>query len=341
MEDNKPKSASVQLKKDTPDHIKGNRKKLASSQPVSCSQCQKLFSNKANMKLHFKTVHGDDKNRFQCQECDYSSSQKITLLRHINALHLSKKLNCTMCPMEYKWDVDLRRHMESEHGQNKLKFLCGKCGKVCKTKRALSRHQESHKEKRTICCTICSAQISSNSLKSHMKFHHTKDLKKNICDLCPFESIYLSDLKRHRDEVHGKAKKFSCSRCSYQSFRKRGLEVHLTKKHNVKEINKDFMTEADKTTIKVEEENFSEVMCQIPDCKRLYNFGESKDEHYMIHHYNNNEEEENNSVSPDVQDDVSEDDEWRNLSSKCGVCLSTCHGAGEICNLMIRGMEDV
>ena len=341
MEDHDPKNASVKLKKDSPDFIKGQRKNFASSQSVRCSQCQKLFSNKANMKLHLKTVHGDDKNRFRCQDCDYSSRQKITLLRHINALHLKKKLNCPMCPMEYKWDMDLRRHMESEHGQNKSKFLCEKCGIVCKTKKALSCHQESHKQKRK--CTICDAQISSNSLKSHMKYHHTKDLKKNMCDLCPFESIYLSDLKRHRDEVHGKARKFSCSLCSYQSFRKRSLVVHLNKKHNEKEINEVSMKAAEETTIKKEEEDFSEVMCHVPNCNRLYNIGESKDEHYMIHHYNNNEEEENNIVSPDNQDDVSKEDEWGKLSmeTRCGVCLSTCHGAVEICNLMIRGLEDV
>ena len=40
----------------------------------------------------------------------------------------------------------------------------------------------------------------------------------------------------------------------------------MTKKHNVKEISDDYVKEADETTIKLEEEDFSEVMCHIPNC---------------------------------------------------------------------------
>ena len=175
---------------------------------AECPQCNKLFSNKHNLKFHMKTVH-DSKKQFSCGKCSYQSSQKICLIRHIDALHNKTKLKCKICLKSYKWDADLRRHIESNHFKNSQANVCV-CGKIFKTRRNLNLHKKtSHGTTQMIDCTKCPGQFkTASSFQLHVKLKHTEDRKIHYCDVCKYQSKLTSDVRRHIMEVHeGKKRK--------------------------------------------------------------------------------------------------------------------------------------
>ena len=155
-----------------------------------------------------KTVHGS-KKQFICGKCSYQTSQKICLTRHIDALHNKTKLNCKICMKSYKWDADLRRHMESNHFKNSQANVCV-CGKIFKTRRNLNLHKKtSHETTQMIDCTKCPGQFkTASSFQLHVKLKHTEDRKIHYCDVCKYQSKLTSDVRRHIMEVHkGKKRK--------------------------------------------------------------------------------------------------------------------------------------
>ena len=111
----------------------------ASRSQVVCGQC-KMKSTITEMKMHLKTAHGkstvrkplsksdeaEESLKFDCQNCDFRTGERIILIDHIEAVHVmplrkdrQKKTICNICDsVEYSED-DLKRHMDEIHEQNK------------------------------------------------------------------------------------------------------------------------------------------------------------------------------------------------------------------------------
>ena len=50
-----------------------------------CEVCSRKFTEKCNLKLHLRTVHGTES--FQCGECSYVTKRKDSLKRHLSRVH--------------------------------------------------------------------------------------------------------------------------------------------------------------------------------------------------------------------------------------------------------------
>ena len=62
------------------------RKGSDNNKGVSCDKCQKVFTQKRNLKQHTKSVH--EKNvQYTCNICKYSSFWAKDLKRHIEVIH--------------------------------------------------------------------------------------------------------------------------------------------------------------------------------------------------------------------------------------------------------------
>merc|ERR1712150_223184 len=58
---------------------------------MSCDQCEYTTSDKSNLRRHIKTKHATIKE-FNCNDCDYATNRKDNLLTHLKSSH--KKLSC-------------------------------------------------------------------------------------------------------------------------------------------------------------------------------------------------------------------------------------------------------
>ena len=81
-----------------------------------CDICNKLFSNKSNLRKHIKSVY--EKMKFKCEICDKEFSRKDNLQRHNKAVH-SKSIafKCTVCERKFSRKENLLAH----------KNVCCKC----------------------------------------------------------------------------------------------------------------------------------------------------------------------------------------------------------------------
>ena len=103
-----------------------------------CSQCERNFSTKRYLKIHFKTVHEGD-NSAECKICNHKFATKSTLKFHVSTVHEGKKSHkCNICDTGFTSNKDLIRHIESVH-EGKT-HLCTRCGVNYSTRSHLNIH---------------------------------------------------------------------------------------------------------------------------------------------------------------------------------------------------------
>ena len=81
-----------------------------------CDICNKLFSNKSNLRKHIKSVH--EKIKFKCEICDKELSRKDELQRHKLSVHSKNiEFKCIVCERKFSRKDNLLAH----------KNVCCKC----------------------------------------------------------------------------------------------------------------------------------------------------------------------------------------------------------------------
>ena len=177
---------------------------------------------------------------FQCDQCDYKATQKISLTRHLQ-VHAGKTFVCEEadCGKSYKWEVDLRRHKERTHSN--LTFPCpdADCDYLGRSQRNLAVHKRSqHSGPRPdLVCQICGDQFSARQyLEVHIKSKHLGH--REVCSVCGEDFATKAILQRHVKEKHIEGE-FKCDFCDKTFTRKSSKESHVKKAHqNVIEIQK-------------------------------------------------------------------------------------------------------
>ena len=64
-------------------------------------------------------------NLFECDQCDYKSKSKATLVLHHNSLHENMKHKCDTCGHQFSTKSNLTKHQKSIHQGSK--FPCDTC----------------------------------------------------------------------------------------------------------------------------------------------------------------------------------------------------------------------
>lgn len=108
------------------------------------------------------------------------------------------------------------------------KFTCGLCGWVCKAKRYLKTHIETHSDSR-VGCDICGKKVTAKNMKGHMKIHsNTSDF---LCSQCGMSFTNKGNLTLHLI-VHEQEFKYQCEFCSRQFIRSDKCLQHIRRTHD-------------------------------------------------------------------------------------------------------------
>jgi len=114
---------------------------------------------------------------FSCETCNYTTSKKINLKRHIQTKkHIilsnknKKKFTC-ICNKEYKYYQSLLRHLNSCALLNNNNITCLFCNRSFKHQSSLSRHKEKCREDYRLKYEINKCNITNN-ITNNIIFHN-------------------------------------------------------------------------------------------------------------------------------------------------------------------------
>ncbi|KAM7541543.1 hypothetical protein Aperf_G00000019801 [Anoplocephala perfoliata] len=84
------------------------------TRPYPCQYCGKRFHQKSDMKKH-TYIHTGEKP-YKCNLCGKEFSQSSNLITHSRKHTGFKPFSCSFCSRAFQRKVDLRRHLDTQHG---------------------------------------------------------------------------------------------------------------------------------------------------------------------------------------------------------------------------------
>ena len=131
------------------------------------------------------------KNSQSCAQCDYTTTSKTMLERHVSATHEQNRDQCAQCDYTATSKDVLIQHMSDQHSQimedsikeMRVRFACDICQYRTTSEAVLQQHKIlNHERKRNSkrkICEHCNKQFNKDeTLKKHMKvYHEPKEVK--------------------------------------------------------------------------------------------------------------------------------------------------------------------
>lgn len=166
------------IENDTNEEVPGPsnivKEKIDEKKTFQCTDCQKDFANKANLKRH-QSTH-TKKKCFQCKSCGYATDQKANLHKH-----------------------EQRRH--SQDTQNTFQCSDSDCNKSFKSSSAREKHEKHHEKK--FVCKICDKRFPYECrLKEHEKTHLDNEDMPHQCETCEWGFAKKDNFKKHQVTIN-------------------------------------------------------------------------------------------------------------------------------------------
>ncbi|ELU03235.1 hypothetical protein CAPTEDRAFT_180624 [Capitella teleta] len=214
-----------------------------------CPHCLKVFTAYSTLRKHNCKVEGPKK--IQCPQCTTKFRNHILLNQHIKQKHLKAYMRmCTHCGKEMQATA-YKEHYRVFHGPEaeteRRNFICQKCGRLSRTKRAHDRHMETaHTEEnpeeeeiaRTLVvnenqqssCRLCGfgAKYAKTVVRHIVQVHAER---RYSCELCGAAFAREKFLQRHVDIFHRKLERCSCDQCGRSFQSKQHLKGHVQRMH--------------------------------------------------------------------------------------------------------------
>lgn len=218
--------------------INGNVYENGKINRVSCSQCDKTFKNRANLKNHLKYVHTADQN-IECAQCFRTFKSQVHLRSHMNSVHaVPDEVSCHTCHKIFLTQKKLKNHIYYTHPQPKEQVTCTVCSKIYKSHYNLKIHMKQvHPEGQSVPCPYCDKIFKVDMLlQRHIKWTHPDDGMVYKCQQCFKVLPSITCYKKHIENTHNASARATCELCNRIFKTKKSLDRHLKNVHNGKVV---------------------------------------------------------------------------------------------------------
>ena len=241
------------------------KKYVRSGKLYRCESCSTFATlGKSKYEKHMFEEH----EHTMCEVCGLNFTEyslfRLHTLTHLAAIH-----ECTECGEKYKTVLKLNHHTARAHPHLGMpgKEMCVSCGKYFIRIEHHSCTSSTIIETSPCPYSGCDYVGSSRNLKTHIKSHQkvlvtcpscgkeTRDLRTHLnasqchipekervkvvvkCDTCFMEFSHRSakvancKLKRHIKHIHEQVRDVHCDQCSYKTYTKCNLYVHVKRMH--------------------------------------------------------------------------------------------------------------
>ena len=104
---------------------------------LPCDLCLDIFTSKRGMSNH-RLVHGREKKKHKCEQCDKSFVRPDVLRIHQNIHSGAKQYNCAVCRKSFNQAANLATHQLIHKGEKMHK--CEECKKTFLVAHTLKLH---------------------------------------------------------------------------------------------------------------------------------------------------------------------------------------------------------
>lgn len=140
-----------------------------------CSRCPAIFMTVSAKSKHLRQIHGIRNTKRYCNICNKTFKYTYMLNEHKIEEHGVKRpavSSCVECGKTFLSPLNLKTHMRSVHIKER-NYPCTKCGMRFFTTCDQKRHERTHEDVRSFCCSYCDAKFKSkDSWRRHLKRQH-------------------------------------------------------------------------------------------------------------------------------------------------------------------------
>lgn len=193
-----------------------------------CNYCNYTSSKRYLLSRHMK-CHSEERP-YKCSVCERGFKTWASLQNHANTHTGTKPHLCKYCESTFTTSGELVRHVRYKHTHEKP-HKCTECDYASVELSKLKRHIRCHTGERPYECPHCTyASPDTFKLKRHLRIHTGE--KPYECDVCQARFTQSNSLKAHK-LIHSVGDKpvFHCELCPTTCGRKTDLRIHVQKLH--------------------------------------------------------------------------------------------------------------
>uniref|UniRef100_A0A182T196 C2H2-type domain-containing protein n=1 Tax=Anopheles maculatus TaxID=74869 RepID=A0A182T196_9DIPT len=199
---------------------------------IVCEVCKEIHQNldKHMIKAHTAETSLPDEKNYSCEHCGKMFKYQTNLRSHIDRVHGVKDVCCEICKKYFNHKA-LSAHKRSAHTDEM--FMCEHCPKMFKTRSGLESHKSDHDEtlRKSVKCTICGKEMRRGaSMAKHMKTIHSQEDPVK-CDLCGKMFRTTFHMLRHRANTCSatiSSRPYKCEVCGKGFAMKLTMTEHMT-----------------------------------------------------------------------------------------------------------------
>ncbi|RWS04673.1 Zinc-finger double domain containing protein 12-like protein [Dinothrombium tinctorium] len=192
-----------------------------------CNYCNYTSSKRYLLSRHMKS-HSEERPH-KCGICERGFKTIASLQNHVNTHTGVRPHGCKYCEAAFTTSGELVRHVRYRHTHEKP-HRCTECDYASVELSKLKRHMRCHTGERPYQCPHCTyASPDTYKLKRHLRIHTGE--KPYECDVCHARFTQSNSLKAHRLIHSGNKPIFKCDLCPTTCGRKTDLRIHVQKLH--------------------------------------------------------------------------------------------------------------